>query len=428
MSYPRPTTHATRSWYLGLSALFFLHGFFAANWISRTPEIKEALSLSTFNMGLLATVMTVGAITGTYFGVTLVTRLGARNIVRTSYLLLSVSYVALGLAVTIGDLMVAAASVFTIGFTSSVGGLTNNLEGARLDHLSRRSVLPSLHGMFSLGLLVGAGLGAFALSINFPIAVQFGLTAVAVTLIALGASLALPRQGGLAVRDDMSTQEIRQIPSRKEIRGVWREPRTLWIAFIGMSFVVAEGAAGTWLPIALVNSGITQADAALGFMFFAIAMTVGRFSGGFVIDLIGRVRTTALIAVIACVGIIIVMANGLVHLPYLGAFLWGLGCSLGFPIVVSALSDEQRMATPRVNALVMTAQVSSLASGPALGGIGQLFGLFGAFAVPLALLGVAGSMSRMTAPLRKKGKDVDTSSTDVIDVVQAIAQREVDEL
>lgn len=379
-------------------------------------------------MGLLATVMTVGAITGTYFGVALVTRLGARNIVRASYVLLSASYVALGLAVTLSDLMVAAAAVFSIGFTSSVGGLTNNLEGARLDHLARRSVLPSLHGMFSLGLLVGAGLGAIALSTHVPITVQFDLTAISATAIALGASFAIPRQAGLAVRDDMSTQEIRQIPSRAEARAVWREPRTLWVAFIGMSFVVAEGAAGTWLPIALVSSGMSQADGALGFMFFAIAMTVGRFGGGFVIDRIGRARTTLLIAIIACAGIIVVMANGLVHLPYLGAFLWGLGCSLGFPIVVSALSDEPRMATPRVNALVMTAQVSSLASGPALGGIGQVFGLFGAFVVPLGLVTVAGAMSRMTAPLRKMGKDHEKSSTDVIDVVQAIAQREVDEL
>jgi hypothetical protein len=114
--------------------------------------------------------------------------------------------------------------------------------------------------------------------------------------------------------------------------------------------------------------------------------------------------------------------------PYLGAFLWGLGCSLGFPIVVSALSDDQRLAPPRVNALVMTAQVSNLAAGPALGGLGQVFGLFGAFALPLAFLGVAAGASRVTAPLRKSGKELDVAPTGVIDVVQVIAQREVDEI
>jgi MFS family permease len=161
-------------------------------------------------------------------------------------------------------------------------------------------------------------------------------------------------------------------------------------------------------------------------MFFAIAMAVGRFGGGVVIDVIGRVKTTALIAIIACAGIMIVVANGILHAPYLGAFLWGLGCSLGFPIVVSALSDDQRMAPPRVNALVMTAQVSNLAAGPALGGLGQVFGLFGAFALPLTFLGVTAAASRMTAPLRESGKELDPTPTGVIDVVQVIAQREAD--
>ena len=408
--------------------LFLLHGLFFSNWVSRSPEVKDLLELSTFQMGILATVMTVGAITGTYFGVALVSRLGARNIVRTTYLGLSAAYVILGLSVTSGDLLVSASMVFVIGFTSSVGGLSNNLEGSRLDYLSRRSILPSLHGMFSLGMLIGSGLGALFLSWHVPLAAQFTGMAVFVALGGLIGAQGIPRSSGRAIRDDMSTSEIRQIPSRKEARGVWRESRTVWIAFIGMSFVLAESAAGTLLPIALVNSGMSQADGALGFMFFAIAMAVGRFGGGFVMDVIGRVKTTALIASIACIGIMIVMANGMLHAPYLGAFLWGLGCSLGFPIVVSALSDDQRMAPPRVNALVMTAQVSNLAAGPALGGLGQLFGLFGAFALPLTFLGVATGASRMTAPLRKSGKELDATPSGVIDVVQVIAQREVDEI
>lgn len=417
-----------RSWLLALMLLFLLHGLFFSNWVSRSPEVQDLLRFSTFQMGILATIMTVGAITGTYFGVALVSRLGARNIVRTTYLGLSAAYAILGFSVTAGDVLITSVMVFMIGFTSSVGGLSNNLEGSRLDYLSRRSILPSLHGMFSLGLLLGAGLGALFLSWQVPMAVQFTGMAIFVALGGLVGANGIPRSMGRGIREDMSTSEIRQLPSRAEARNVWREPRTVWIAFIGLSFVLAESAAATWLPIALVDSGMSQADGALGFMFFAIAMTVGRFGGGFVMDVIGRVKTTALIATIACAGIVIVMANEMLQAPYLGAFLWGLGCSLGFPIVVSALSDDQRLAPPRVNALVMTAQVSNLAAGPALGGLGQVFGLFGAFALPLAFLGVAAGASRVTAPLRKSGKELDVAPTGVIDVVQVIAQREADEI
>jgi hypothetical protein len=41
---------------------------------------------------------------------------------------------------------------------------------------------------------------------------------------------------------------------------------------------------------------------------------------------------------------------------------------------------------------------------------------------------VAAGASRVTAPLRKSGKELDAAPTGVIDVVQVIAQREADEI
>jgi hypothetical protein len=87
------------------------------------------------------------------------------------------------------------------------------------------------------------------------------------------------------------------------------------------------------------------------------------------------------------------------------------------------------MAAPRVNSLVMTVQTANLGAGPMLGALGQVFGLFAAFTVPVALL--VGSMvsSGATSPLprRTPTPEAENTSTDVVDVVQVIAQREVDD-
>jgi len=424
------TSPSTRVWLVSMMVLFLLHGLFFSSWVSRSPEVQSLLGLSTFHMGIFVTVMSVGSILGTYVGVRVVSWIGARQTLRFSYVSLSCAYVFLGFAATAGDVLISSAMIFLVGFSASVGGLANNLEGARLEHASPRSILPSLHGMFSLGMLVGSGIGALVISLGISVSTQFLVIGILVAIAGVTASFGVPSSASLRHHDDMSTAEMRQVPSRAEWRSVWRERRTLTVAFIGMTFVIAETTAATWLPIALVDSGMNETNAALAFMFFAIAMTIGRFVGGFVIDRLGRVRTTVIIAAIASVGIVIVMANNVIHLSNLGALLWGLGCSLGFPIAVSALSDDQRMAAPRVNSLVMTVQTANLGAGPALGALGQVFGLFAAFTVPVALLVGSIVSSSATAPLPRQNPapDAENASTDVVDVVQVIAQREVDDL
>jgi predicted MFS family arabinose efflux permease len=433
MSSPKSRTStlpspSTRIWLVSMMVLFLLHGLFFSSWVSRSPEVQSLLGLSTFHMGIFVTVMSVGSILGTYVGVKVVSWIGARVTFRITYVALSGAYIFLGFSATAGDVLISSAMIFLVGFSASVGGLANNLEGARLEHISPRSILPSLHGMFSLGMLVGSGIGALVISLGISVSSQFLGIGILVAIAGFTASFGVPGSPSLKHHDNMSTAEMRQVPSKAEWRNVWRERRTLTIAFIGMTFVIAETSAANWLPIALVDGGMNETNAALAFMFFAIAMTIGRFVGGFVIDRLGRVRTTIIISAVASVGILIVMANNMIHLSYLGALLWGLGCSLGFPIAVSALSDDQRMAAPRVNSLVMTVQTANLGAGPTLGALGQAFGLFAAFTVPVALL--VGSMvsSGATSPLSRRTPtpDADTS-TDVVDVVQVIAQREVDD-
>jgi hypothetical protein len=73
--------------------------------------------------------------------------------------------------------------------------------------------------------------------------------------------------------------------------GAWKEKRTLTIAIIGFSFIMAEISAGTWVPIALTVSGFSGSAAAFAFGMLWIVVTFGRLIGGFVVEKIGRYRT-----------------------------------------------------------------------------------------------------------------------------------------
>lgn len=87
-------------------------------------------------------------------------------------------------------------------------------------------------------------------------------------------------------------------------------------------------------------------------------------------------------------------------MPYLGSFLWGLGCSMGFPLCVSAITDEKRFAQTRVQMIFLTANFAGLTGPPLLGGLGQVFGLFTAFGLPVALLTGGLFANKSTKPLQ----------------------------
>jgi fucose permease len=188
------------------------------------------------------------------------------------------------------------------------------------------------------------------------------------------------------VHDDMSTDQIQTVATARDRRRVWREPQTLMVAFIVIGFNLAEGTASTWLPIALVDAGLSAAIATASYTVFAGAMAVGRLSGGPIVDKLGRSKALLAFAAITALGILIVILTGWLALPLVGAALWGLGNSIGFPLCVSAVSEDPRLAGTRVGVLVIASNTSGIAGPPLLGFIGQAAGLFTAFLVPFFLL------------------------------------------
>jgi cyanate permease len=55
--------------------------------------------------------------------------------------------------------------------------------------------------------------------------------------------------------------------------------------------------------------------------------------------------------------------------------LWGLGASLGFPVGMSAASDEPRLAAARVGTVSAIGYLAFLAGPPLLGLLGEAVGL-----------------------------------------------------
>ena len=141
---------------------------------------------------------------------------------------------------------------------------------------------------------------------------------------------------------------------------------------------------------------------AFAFAILWMLVTFGRAVGGPIVDKIGRRATVLSSALLTSFGIIIFMGGATLGLPYVGLVCWGLGIALGMPMAVAALGDDPEMASPRVNMIITMVYLSSVTVGPALGAIGQGFGIYIAFAIPLVMMLFSAAISGVTKPAAQK--------------------------
>lgn len=383
-----PARHiSSRRWYWAVFVVFAAQGLVSTTFWTRSPEIAALLHVDVATMGLLGFLSSIGGFIGVLSGGPICARTGSRSVMIPAFALVVVSLAVIGMSATSGGVVTVAVCLFLLGLGSGLGGIAMNLEGAAVDRASTKSLLPSIHGAFSAGTLAGSALGAAMIAIDIPVSVSFGIVClIYITAMSIGV-VNIPRESGRRVTVNMSTQEIATVPSRSQRRGVLREPRQLFVMFIIFGLVLGEAVAGTWIPLALTSSGhMAEAAASLGLSLYFAGMTLGRFTGGFVVDQLGRSRALFAYTVIAVIGIAIVSTSQLTHLPYLGTVLWGIGLSVGFPLCVSAVSFDQRLAPSRVGYLASTGSVAGTTGPPLVGFVGQATGLFTAFAIPVVFL------------------------------------------
>lgn len=386
-------------WFTATFLLFFTRAFLFSTWLSRAPEAQELLALNDAEMGLLAMVYPAGSLVGIFFANSWTNRFGSRMVALYGYGSAGLGLATLGFALDSGNTWLAVACLFVMGFPMGIGDYIANYEGNMVDKATTRSLFPALHGGFGVGMLLAAGVASALIAQGLSIDLHY-LAIAAIFLIAAGwASLALPKHPRVNV-DQAAVRE-----NRAQLTAVWKEKRSLLLALIGFSFIMAEVSAGTWVPIALTRSGFTAADAAATFGLFWVIVAAGRLLGGFVVEAIGRFRTVLLSAIITSSGIAVFMLDSLVSLPILGLVLWGLGMAIGFPMTVAAMGDDPAMASARINMIITVVYISSVSVGPAMGAVGESFGIYVAFAIPLFMMILSAILSPVTKPLPSVPKD-----------------------
>lgn len=375
-----------------LFILFSLPGFAFANWISRTPEVRDILQASTALMGWIIFGLAVGSIIGLMTAGRFITKKGARYVAVFAIILLFGGLLIISAASLLGvsSLVFTGLIVFGIGYGSAEVAI--NLEGTELERKAKKTFLPALHACFSAGTLLGAGFGFITIRLAISVPIHLLVVGAIILIVLLSFYRSLPYGTGKMARTAGEGESVK----RKEVK-VWKEQRTLLIGVVVLGMAFAEGSANDWLPLAMVDG--FHVDSSTGtaiFSVFLAAMFIGRVCGGFFLDSFGRVPVLRAAAAIGVIGLAATIFSSNLTIGVIGVFFWGLGASLGFPVGLSAAGDDPHLAVERVSAVSIVGYGAFLVGPPILGIVGEYVGLLHAMILVLVLLAIAGVVSHAT--------------------------------
>lgn len=399
---PEPPEKSVRSrreltaWRNAVFAVFFLSGLSMASWVARLPAVRDFTGLSTQGVGFVILGMSIGSIIGLVVAPVLLARIGARAGMIATLATVSLGLVLIGvggsLAVSV-PLVVIGLALF--GFGNGAVDVLMNVEGAEAEREIGKTLMPLMHAFFSFGTVAGAVLATGASAIGLPVLAHLGVIAALIAVAVVVAVRYVPRREEL--EDPASDPKAPSVPWRERLRAnlsVWGDVRLLLIGAIMLGMSFAEGSANDWITLAAVDGhGFDATTGALVFSVFTVGMTASRALGGPLLDRFGRVPVLRVLSATAVVGIALFIFGTEPWVIVTGTALWAVGCSLGFPVGMSAAADDPVNSAARVSAVAIIGYCAFLAGPPLIGILGEHFGLLNALLVILGLVAISGLLA-----------------------------------
>ncbi|MFI5882549.1 MFS transporter [Streptomyces sp. NPDC051554] len=375
-----------------LTAFFALDGFIFAGWVVRIPAIKEQTGASASTLGLALLGVSAGAVITMMLTGRLCHRYGNHQVTVACAVLLSLSV----------SLPPLTHSPLTLGlvllvFGAAYGGINVAFNSAAVDlvRAMRRPIMPSFHAAFSLGGMVGAGLGGLVAGFLTPTQHLFGLTVIGLLVTAVvGRNLLRLKPPALPEPADPPKDSPKQETAPRRLN-----PRTRGLVFtfglIALCTAFGEGALADWSALHLEQDlDATAGAAAIGYSCFALAMTAGRLTGTRLLERLGRTRTLVSGGTTAALGMLLGALAPTLWAAVLGFVITGLGLANLFPVAVERAGT---LAGPDGVAIASTLGYGGMLLGPpAIGFMADWYSLPAALTSVAVLAAVAALIGFLT--------------------------------
>lgn len=364
-----------------ISAVFLANGMGYGLWAAHMPVLRDALSLGEAALSLILMLVAVGALLGMPVAGWLGGRVGTHRATRL-FLPAALGSVVLPilLAVFLPEsaprLTVVAISAILFGIGNGALDVAMNAQASTVEKTLGYPMLSSCHGFFSLGGLLGSGLGGGLILIDFGRG--DGMAAVLLLLFIL---LVWPARFLL--------------PTAAEAEDKKRFPFTGAVVALGaLAFgcFMVEGAVADWSALLLTTtlpSGASVGWAAAGYTAYSLAMATCRFAGDRIVGRFGPVRTLAVSGLAISVGLLIAVTAPVLPLGAAGFVLVGLGAANVVPVLFRASANLPGISPSAGVAAAATLGYAGFLLGPPLIGWGAAQSSLNIALGVLAIMGLA---------------------------------------
>ncbi|MGW5097183.1 MFS transporter [Streptomyces nodosus] len=313
---------------IAITAFFALDGFVFAGWVVRIPAVKEQIGASAGDLGLALLGVSAGAVITMTLTGRLCRRFGSHPVTVVCAVLLSLSVALPPLTHS-----VLALALVLLLFGAAYGGMNVAFNSAAVDLIAalRRPIMPVFHAAFSLGGMVGAGLGGLVAGFLSPTRHLLGLTVIGLLVTAAAGRTLLRHRPPTPADPAPSEGRTPRLPkTRRPGRGL-----VTVFGLIALCTAYGEGALADWGALHLEQDlDAHPGVAAAGYSCFALAMTVGRLTGTALLQRLGPVRTVMAGGATAAAGMLLGSLAPSVWAALAGFAVTGLGLANLFPIAV----------------------------------------------------------------------------------------------
>lgn len=416
-------------------ATFAMCGFNFANWAARLPVVKAELGLSGGDLAILLLFVSGGSLTAIPLAGVLTDRWGTRRVVGSMAVVMTLGLAGAVSAVALGTTVMAAISLYIMGLGMGTWDVAMNVEGAIVEHELQKSVMAQFHAAWSMGTVAGAGVGAIMAATGVPINLHlYGILIVSLSIVLYAVRHYLPPEARLKMGAEQAAEAVEasqtaeaeantvatdatsgtpassstpaatdasapitgtapEAPAKH--RSPWLEARTLLIGLLVLAATLTEGAANDWIAVAVesemtpdLTERASETVGAISLGVFLTAMTAMRLFGNGLLDRRGRVFVLRLSAACGVIGLLLFGLSPWFYLAVVGIALWGLGSALGFPVGMSAASDDPLRAARRVAVVAAIGYTAFLAGPPLVGFVADHLGYRNSLlliAIPMAI-------------------------------------------
>jgi len=361
-----------RNYRIAVSSLFFLSGLCFSSWAARIPSIQQKLQLSDAGLGAVLLSLPVGLMVSLPLAGWLVSKYGSRLIVICAALVYAFTLPFIGFVQQSWQLMMV---LFVFGSAGNMLNIAMNTQGVGVEAIYRRSILASLHGIWSLAGFTGAAIGIYMISQHISPYLHFLIISAIAFLILLCAWT-------FTLSSDSNTkldQPIFVKPDKSLIN----------LGIIAFCCMICEGAMFDWSGVYFQK--VVKAKAAwigAGYTAFMSTMAAGRFVADWLVTRFGIKRILQVSGVVIATGLSLAILFPNIPVSIAGFILVGAGVSSVVPLVYSAAGKSKIVSPGVALAAVSTiGYLGFLIGPPAIGFIAHASSLRVSF-ILIAMLGL----------------------------------------